>query len=163
MNISPFGAEKDRWFMGQALAQARTAMLQDEVPIGAVVVNAAGEIIAQSHNATERLCTQAAHAEIRALSLAGEYRQDWRLEDYWLYVTLEPCVMCMGLIYLSRIKGLVYGASSPLFGSRLDNSMLLPVYKVDTLCVISDVCADEASEMLKQFFKEKRNAGDAVE
>lgn len=163
MNTSPFGAEKDIWYMKQALEQAHIAAQHDEVPVGAVVVNNQGEIIAKSYNATQQCCTQAAHAELNALRMAGENSGDWRLQGCWLYVTLEPCLMCMGLIYLSRIEGLVYGATSPLFGPRLDNTTLLPVYKVDTLRIISQVCALEASHMLKKFFQQKRKASESAQ
>lgn len=157
VKASIFGAQKDIFYMTQALEQAQIAASQQEVPVGAVVVNSQGDIVAKAHNATVALCSQAAHAEMQALREAGLYTGDWRLNGHWLYVTLEPCIMCMGLIYLSRIDGLVYGAMSPLFGPRLDKSILLSVYKVDTLCSISGVCASESAQLLKQFFKEKRN------
>lgn len=148
--------------MTLAIEQAALAQEQQEVPVGALVVNARGDIIAKAHNQTIQRCTQAAHAEMQALTSAGSINGDWRLTGCWLYVTLEPCVMCMGLIYLSRIEGVVYGATSPLFGSRLDNSGLLSVYKVNALQVVSGVCALEVAHMLKQFFKKKRIANDRV-
>jgi tRNA(adenine34) deaminase len=81
---------------------------------------------------------------------------DWRLSDYWLYVTLEPCSMCMGLIKLSRLAGVVYGASSPLFGFHLDNQEDLWVYKKDTFSIIEGVRCNEAADVLKDFFHKKR-------
>lgn len=154
-----FGKEKDLFFMQEAFEQAKLAYAIDEVPIGAVVVNSEGVIIARSHNSVERDCTQRAHAESLAIELAGKSLGDWRLNDHWLYVTLEPCSMCMGLVKLSRLAGVVYGAASPLFGFRLDNQEDLWVYKRDAFLVIEGVMIDETAELLKSFFHKKRKKG----
>lgn len=154
---SPFGAEQDKIFMTEALALAKQAGLSGEVPIGAVVVDQHGVIIGSGYNATEECHTQSAHAEMGALAAAGSKSNDWRLTGCWLYVTLEPCFMCMGLAYLSRLSGVVYGAQSPLFGGQLDSSRMVSVYKVNTLTVIGGVYEQEASDMLKAFFKKKRS------
>jgi len=151
-----FGKSKDLFFMQEALAQAKLAYEIDEVPIGAVVVNAEGVIIARAHNSVERDCTQRAHAESLAIERAGKHVGDWRLNGHWLYVTLEPCSMCMGLVKLSRLAGVVYGAASPLFGFHLDNQEDLWVYKKDAISVVEGVGVDEAAELLKKFFHNKR-------
>ena len=151
-----FGKDKDLFFMQEALAQAQCAYEIDEVPIGAVVVNPAGVIIGRGYNSVERDCTQRAHAESLAIENAGKSLGDWRLNGCWLYVTLEPCSMCMGLIRLSRLAGVVYGAPSPLFGFHLDNQEDLWVYKRDAIVVRDGVMADEAAELLKKFFQNKR-------
>src|SRR5437762_5882487 len=109
-----FGAQKDIFFMQEALAQAQCAADIDEVPIGAILVNSQGEIVGRGYNSVERDCTQRAHAECIAIEQASKKLGDWRLMGHWLYVTLEPCTMCMGLIKLSRLDGIVYGAASPL-------------------------------------------------
>jgi tRNA(adenine34) deaminase len=153
---TPFGVEQDRIYMREALAQARVAFSQDEVPIGAVMVDAEGHILSAAYNKTEQECSQRAHAEGFVIEAVGKQRNDWRLDGCWLYVTLEPCIMCMGLILLSRCEGIVFGADSPLFGSRLDNYELSPVYKKDALQVVRGVCAEEAADMLRQFFQKKR-------
>jgi len=142
--------------MRQALAQAHRAFERDEVPIGAVVVNKDGAIIARGYNQVEVQDTQSAHAELLAINKAGKKRGDWRLNDCWLYVTLEPCSMCMNLIYLSRFAGVVFGAASPLFGYRLDNTQSDQVYKKVTICVVEGVGADESAQLLKNFFNKKR-------
>jgi tRNA(adenine34) deaminase len=160
---SLFGAEKDCIYMEAALEQARYAASCNEVPIGAVVVDGAGTIIAHGYNATEQQHSQVAHAELSALRMAGVVLGNWRLSGCWLYVTLEPCVMCMGCIYLSRLAGIVYGASSPLFGLQLDNAALLPVYKIDTLCVVSGVYAQKSGALLKEFFRTKRSSNGTSE
>ena len=147
-----FGKEKDAGFMDEALAEAGKAYAIDEVPIGAVVVNAEGEIVARAYNSVERDCTQRAHAESLAIERAGKNLGDWRLNGHWLYVTLEPCSMCMGLVKLSRLAGVVYGAASPLFGFHLDNQESLWVYKKDVIKVIEGVKVNEAAELLKKFF-----------
>jgi tRNA(adenine34) deaminase len=157
MITSPFGYARDYEYMGNALEQASYADAIGEVPIGAVVINTEGAIIAKAYNQVEKKHTQAAHAEIQVLTMAGALQSDWRLEGHWLYVTLEPCIMCMGLIYLSRLSGIVYAAASPLYGWQLDSSAIMSVYKIDTVRIISGVRADEAAALLKQFFKQKRN------
>lgn len=152
----PLRKKGDEWYMAQALDCAREAMAADEVPIGAVVVDEQGEIIARAANSMEHDCSQGSHAEMKALSLAGAQRKNWRLEGCWIYVTLEPCAMCMYACLLSRVAGIVYGAESNLYGYHLDNALLLQVYKKDTLSVIKGVCAQEAQELLRVFFKHKR-------
>jgi tRNA(adenine34) deaminase len=156
MRETVFGKEKDCAFMQEALIEAQKAFDADEVPIGAVVVDAKGIIIARAHNRVQRDCTQRSHAESIALEIAGKARGDWRLNDCWLYVTLEPCSMCMGLAVLSRVSGVVYGAASPLFGFHLDKEDDLRVYKRDAFLIIEGVKEKEAATMLKSFFKQKR-------
>jgi tRNA(adenine34) deaminase len=153
---SVFGTEKDLFFMQEALEQAECAVAIDEVPIGAVVVNAHGEIVGRGYNSVERDCTQRAHAECIAIEHASKKLGDWRLNGHWLYVTLEPCSMCMGLIKLSRFNGVVYGASSPLFGFRLDNHEDLWVYKKDAFSIIEGIKEEESAALLKDFFHKKR-------
>lgn len=156
--MTPFGKEADTYFMNQALTQAKRAFAKDEVPVGAVVVSPQGNIIARGHNQVEKKHTQAAHAEVQALVKAGKKVADWRLEGHWLYVTLEPCAICMNLIYLSRLAGVIYGAKSPLFGyHHLDNNGSSSLYKRDAVMVIADICGQEAAQLLRTFFKEKRN------
>jgi tRNA(adenine34) deaminase len=151
-----FGAEKDNAFMVEALVEAQEAYAINEVPIGAIVVSPEGVIVARAHNSVERDCTQRAHAESLAIEYAGKALGDWRLNGYWLYVTLEPCSMCMGLIKLSRLAGVVYGAASPLFGFRLDNQEDLWVYKRDAFSIIEGVKQEESAVLLKNFFQKKR-------
>lgn len=157
---SPFGEKRDIFYMGHALTSAREAMEHNEVPIGAVVVDEDGEIIASAYNTTEHDCAQGSHAEMKALAIAGKKRGNWRLNGCWLYVTLEPCAMCMYASLLSRVDGIVYGAPSHIYGFHLDNALLLQVYKKDTLRVVKGVCEQETQDLLKQFFKQKRKDAD---
>lgn len=152
---SIFGAQRDIFFMEQALAQARKALAHDEVPVGAVVVDAHGNIIARAYNAVEKQCSQRAHAESLALARAGKKCNNWRLDGHWLYVTLQPCIMCMGLIRLSRLDGVLYAAPSPLFGSGLDLELPSAVYKRE-IALIGGILQDEATVLLKEFFQTKR-------
>ncbi|MDP3889363.1 MAG: nucleoside deaminase [bacterium] len=156
MNASIFGKQKDQFFMQLALAQAKRAFEKNEVPIGAIVVAPDGTIIARAFNRVEQKHTQRAHAEMLVLEKAAQKYGDWRLSGHWLYVTLEPCSMCMGLARLSRLAGVVYGADSPLFGYQLDNVEGLRVYNEDVLLTIKGVEATEAALLLKQFFQNKR-------
>jgi tRNA(adenine34) deaminase len=149
---TPFGQDQDLFFMRAALAQAQRAFDRQEVPIGAVVVNNQGMIVGRGYNKVEQTDTQAGHAEVLAVTQAGKKIQDWRLDGCWVYVTLEPCAMCMHLLLLSRVTGIVYGARSPLFGYSLDKYNLPQVYKMDTITVIEGVLDQEASRLLKQFF-----------
>jgi len=151
-----FGKEKDLFFMQEALVEAKKAQEIDEVPIGAIVVNKEGIIIARGYNRVEKDYTQRSHAESLAIEKAGKELKDWRLKGCWIYITLEPCTMCMELIKLSRLAGVVYGASSPLFGFQLDKIEDLSVYKRDTFSIIEGVRSNESANILKQFFRKKR-------
>lgn len=142
--------------MEYALLQARKAYDKGEIPVGAVIVDGNGVVIARSHNMVESKKTQCAHAEIRAIISANKKLKDWRLSNCWLYVTLEPCVMCMGLIMLSRLQGLVYATKSPLFGFHLDTQLSCQVYKSSAPIIVSGVGEQEAVYLLKQFFKKRR-------
>jgi tRNA(adenine34) deaminase len=143
--------------MRLALDEAREALAHDDVPIGSVIVDADGTELARARNARERDADPTAHAELVALRDAAAKRGSWRLEGATLYVTLEPCAMCAGAMVLARIDRLVYGAVDPKAGavgslyniaqdSRLN-------HRID---VVSGVLADEASALLKTFFKAKR-------
>lgn len=156
MNETIFGQEQDTLFMKQALVMAQHAFDADEVPIGAVVVDQSGAIIGRGCNKVEKLHTQAAHAEMEAISRAGASRNDWRMNGCWLFVTLEPCSMCISMILLSRVSGLIFAAPSPLFGYHLDKDISYQVYKRDALVVIEGVCKQESVDLLQSFFNKKR-------
>lgn len=142
-------------FMDKALAQAERALKKNEVPVGVVIVNAQGEIIARAYNKVESLGTQLAHAEALAIRKACRKIGDWRLNGCWIYVTLEPCLMCFGLIHLSRMKGIVYGAKSTLFGIDLENTKSLSFY-TKSLSIEGGVKKDECLSVLRRFFKSAR-------
>lgn len=155
-NESIFGFKADKRYMALALKQAQKAAVCDEVPVGAIVVDADGVIIARGRNKVEDSCNQAAHAELNAIIKATRIKKNWRLNGCWIYVTLEPCVMCIGLIINSRLSGIVYAAQSPLFGYNLDKGISSWVYKKNAFRVVHGVCVDQSVALLKDFFKKKR-------
>ena len=145
----------DTHYMQQALELAQHANDLGEVPIGAVVVSATGEILGQGFNQTETKKCQDCHAEINAIRAACHTIGDWRLEGCIMYVTLEPCLMCFGCIDLSRIERLVYGAESPLFGYHQARESLIHISK-HVKNITFGVCKDESEALLKRFFQGKR-------
>lgn len=153
---SLFGAQQDSAYMLLALQQAHKAYQCDEVPIGAIIVNTYNQIIAGAYNRVESMYTQCAHAELLALQQAGQYAQDWRLYGCWIYVTLQPCSMCMHAIKLHRIAGVVYAADSPLFGYPIKGEEFDSLYKNDTIQILSGIEKDKSEQLLRQFFKQKR-------
>lgn len=145
----------EQQFMVHALEQAKLAAKLGEVPIGAVIIAPDGSIIAKAYNKTEQMHSQTAHAELLAIAQAGKKLQNWRLSDCWIYVTLEPCAMCMHALILSRIAGVVYGADSPLFGYTLEKHHEFKVYQIP-MPIRAGVLANEAAQLLKDFFEKRR-------
>jgi tRNA(adenine34) deaminase len=146
----------ERW-MREALAEALKALDGGEVPVGAVVV-LDGAIIGRGHNEIERRSLATAHAEILAIEEAARTLSDWRLDGCTVYVTVEPCHMCMGAFYLSRVQRVVYGASQPRTGAcgsvdRFHESALMN----HTIEVRGGVLADEACRLLQEFFSQVRS------
>lgn len=148
--------QTDEYYMQLALEQARLAEQLDEVPIGAVVVYE-GKVIAQGYNRREIDNDPAGHAEFIAIKKASEHLGVWRLLGCTVYVTLEPCVMCAGLMHQSRIERCVYGAADPKAGA------LGSLYSINSDArlnhcfeVTPGVCAEECASMLRQFFRKKR-------
>lgn len=141
----------DERFMREAISEARKALAQDEIPIGAVVV-ANGMIIGRGHNLTETLHDVTAHAEMQAITAAAEWLGGKYLDQCTLYVTVEPCVMCAGAIAWSQLGRLVFGTADEKRGyQRYAPNALHPKTEV-----ASGILADECSAMMKEFFKSKR-------
>lgn len=143
--------EDDVRYMNMALAEAHLAAHEGEIPVGAVVV-AGGRVIAKAHNMTERLRDVTAHAELQAITAAATALGGKYLTDATLYVTLEPCTMCAGAIGWSHMGRLVYGADDPKRGFR----RFAPQALHPRTEVASGILADEAAELIQQFFKAKR-------
>ncbi len=141
----------DERFMQQALVEARKALAQDEIPIGAVVV-ANGSIIGRGHNLTETLHDVTAHAEMQAITAAEEYLGGKYLDKCTLYVTVEPCVMCAGAIGWSQMGRIVFGASDPKRGYQT----YAPRAFHPKATMTSGVLEEECSRLMKDFFKSKR-------
>ena len=143
--------ETDEKYMRLALEEAKLALAEDEVPIGAIIV-AGGRIIGRGHNLVETLTDVTAHAEIQAVTAAASTIGGKYLTDCTLYVTVEPCPMCAGALAWSQIGGVVYGASDPKRGfSQFTPSLMHPKTEVT-----SGILADECGTIVSEFFKKKR-------
>jgi tRNA(adenine34) deaminase len=145
------------YYMRLALQQARKALEDDEVPVGAVIIHD-GHVIGRAHNQRERLQDPTAHAEMIAITQAAEYLHNWRLTGTTMYVTLEPCAMCAGALVLGRVDRLVYGATDPkagACGSVLD--LVRDTRLNHRLEVIAGVLAQECGDLLREFFEAKRS------
>ena len=141
----------DKYFMRQALVEAKAAGEDGEIPIGAVMV-CRNSIIARSHNLTETLHDVTAHAEMQAITAAAETIGGKYLTDCTLYVTVEPCVMCAGALGWSQISRIVYGASDP----RRGYSLIAPDALHPRTEVVSGVLEEECRQLMVDFFKNKR-------
>ncbi len=139
--------------MQLALQEARIAYDEDEIPVGAVIVQG-NRTIGRGHNQTERLTDVTAHAEIIALTAAFSYLGAKYLPDATLYVTLEPCHMCAGALYWSKIGRIVIGASDEKHGYRHFYGSKSPFHPKTQLT--SGVLADEGAQLMKDFFKGRR-------
>ncbi len=146
--VEPFD---DTYFMKKALQEAEVAFEKGEVPVGAVIV-IDNKIIARGHNLTETLTDVTAHAEMQAITAAANFLGGKYLKGCTLYVTLEPCQMCAGALYWSQIANIVYGARDKERGFISLNTTLHPKTNIR-----GGIMADEASELMKRFFIEKRN------
>ncbi len=147
--LEPFD---DKYFMREALKQAQLAFEMDEIPVGAVVVSR-NKIIARAHNLTEKLTDFTAHSEMQALTSASSFLGNKYLNECTLYVTLEPCLMCAGALFWTRIGRLVYGASDQKRGmNQIQHKVLHPATKVE-----GGIMADECSALLSEFFRKKRD------
>jgi len=146
--INPFD---DTYYMKKALQEAEEALEKGEVPVGAIIV-VEDRIIARAHNLTELLNDVTAHAEMQAITAAANFLGGKYLLNCTLYVTLEPCQMCAGALYWSQISKIVYGAKDEHRGCGVMGTKLHPKTIIE-----GGVLADEASDLLKRFFIEKRN------
>ena len=141
----------DSYFMKKALEEAQSAYAKGEIPVGVVIV-ANQQVIARGHNLTELLKDVTAHAEMQAITAAANFLGGKYLLDCTMYVTLEPCQMCAGALYWSQISNLVFAASDPVRGYRKMGAKLHPKTRVK-----NGILEEEASELLKRFFIERRN------
>ena len=146
----------DNHFMQQALAQARLAGRAGEVPVGAVIVKD-GNVIATGRNAPITDHDPTAHAEIKALRAAAQHLGNYRLVDCELFVTLEPCTMCVGAMLHARLKRVVFGAYDAKTGAAGSQSNVFENLSLNhQTAVQGGVLADECAQVLQDFFKTKR-------
>lgn len=153
MPLLTFGKMNDAYFMGQALKQAQIAFEEDEVPVGAIVV-IGDRIIARGYNQVEKLNDPTVHAEIIALTSAFHFLGSKYLPEASLYVTVEPCVMCAGALYWSKIGRVVYGASDEKNGYSRIQPLLSPFHPKTE--IVYGVLKEECADLMKKFFRNKR-------
>ena len=143
----------DEYFMQQALKEAQYAFEEDEVPIGAVIaIN--NKIIARGHNQVQKLNDPTAHAEILAITSACSFLGAKYLNGAALYVTVEPCLMCSGALYWSKLSRIIYGATDPKNGYRHITENNWPFHPKTEL--IKGIMEEECAALIKEFFKTKR-------
>jgi tRNA(adenine34) deaminase len=143
--------------MEMALEEARAALAEDEVPIGAVIVSAEQGVIARGHNQREQLVDPTAHAEMIAITQAAQALGSWRLEKCVLYVTLEPCPMCAGAMVQARLPLIVYGAADPKAGACHTLYEITSDPRLNHRAeVLGGVLADRCAGILSEFFLSKR-------
>jgi len=148
----------DLFYMAMALEEARKAARMDEVPVGAVLVDGAGSILARTHNQLISLCDPSAHAEMLAIRIGGERVGNYRLTGATLYSTIEPCIMCMGGIIHARLSRVVFGARDPKWGAAGSLYDFASDARLNhTLEVVSGVYENEATEIIRGFFRNKRS------
>ena len=149
--------EKDIKYMQEALIEAKKAFELDESPIGAVIVYKE-QIIGRGYNRRNTDKNPLAHAEMLAMNEACRFLGDWRLEECTIYITLEPCPMCSGAIVQARIPRVVFGAKSPKAGFAGSVANVLQMEALNHRCEVQEgICEEEASILLKTYFKNMRN------
>ena len=148
-------ATTDESFMREALLEAKRAAENNEVPVGAVVVSDK-KILSRAHNCTISLNDPTAHAEILAIRDACRIKKNYRIPDCDLYVTLEPCAMCLGAICQARVRRLIFGALDPKSGA-VESIMTFPFDRMNhTVEIEAGILSDECGKILKDFFAERR-------
>ncbi len=149
--------ENDEYWMRLALQQAQKAADRDEVPVGAVLVDQSGECLASGHNQPISAVDPTAHAEIVVLREAAKRMNNYRLPDTTLYITLEPCTMCVGALVQARVARIVFAASEPKAGAIVSALRLFETGRFNHQPEIdSGVLEAESSSLLANFFQQKR-------
>ena len=140
-------------FMGEALKEASRAYQKKEIPIGAVIVKD-GKIIARAHNKREKTKNALSHAEVLVINKACKRLKNWRLIDCDIFVTVEPCIMCLGALFNSRIRKLYFGAPNKSNGVVIDYNTTIQNHKIEA---IGGVKENEAKLLMARFFKESKS------
>ncbi len=149
--------ESDDFYLGEALAQAREGLAAGEVPVGAVVVGEGGEILARAFNQPIARHDPTAHAEVLALRQAARLAGNYRLPGVSLYVTIEPCIMCVGALLAARVQRLVFGAADPKAGACVSLYRLPEDPRLNhRIEVAGGVREAECRELLQEFFRARR-------
>ena len=146
----------DEQWMSLAIKQALKAEAEGEVPVGAILVKD-GLLIAKAHNQTISTNDATAHAEIQLIRTAGKKQENYRLTGTSLYVTLEPCAMCLGAMMHARIERIIYGAHDPKTGACGSSENLIDANCFNhTIDLVSGVLENECKQLLKKFFNSRR-------
>jgi tRNA(adenine34) deaminase len=146
-------------FMQMAIDQAMAAGQMGEVPVGAVIVDGDHQVIAGDHNRTISCCDPSAHAEINVLRAAARRLQNYRLLSTTLYVTVEPCAMCMGAIIHARLKRVIFGVSDPKWGAAESLYQLGQDARLNhQVEIVKGVCPDSCRQLIQTFFRNRRKA-----
>jgi len=154
MNQKP---EAHKKYMMLAMDEAKKAGQNGEVPIGAILVSEDDKILAAAYNNTISFCDPSAHAEILALREAGNKLNNYRLINTTLYVTMEPCLMCMGAIVHARLKRLVFGTYDPKWGAAGSLYNFAEDERLNHRTdIISGICEEECKSLIQEFFKKRR-------
>ena len=155
--MSSNNTQDDNYWMQLAIKQAETAFELGEVPVGAILVDKHNQPIASAHNAPISRCDPTAHAEIQVLRSAAVELNNYRLIGTTLYVTLEPCAMCLGAMINARVKRLVFGADEPKTGAVKSQTRLLEDIRFNhQLEVCGGLMAETCSALMSQFFQQRR-------
>jgi len=144
-------------FMHKALIEAEGAAREDEVPVGAVLIAQDGTVLAKAHNRTISLCDPTAHAEILALRAACRVVGNYRLLNTTLYVTVEPCIMCLGALIHARVAGVVFGTKEPKWGGAVSCCNLIAETGLNhTIDIQGGVLENQCRTLMQDFFRGKR-------
>ncbi len=158
--FNPNGQQTQVDFMNMAIAEASRAAINGEVPVGAIVVSARGVILAAAHNQTITHCDPTAHAEILAIRQACAQCGNYRLPGCVLYVTIEPCVMCMGAVVHARMAAVIFGAPDPKWGAAGSLYNFSQDQRLNHRVQISGgVCKQPCIELMQRFFGQRRKHG----
>ena len=143
--------------MSMAIIEAEKCLKTGDVPVGAIIVDESGNIIAKAHNTKEKDAVTIKHAEINAIVKANKKIKNWHLDNCTMYVTLEPCMMCTGAIIDSRLKKLVYGCSSLKYGFINTKYKISSNNQGKRITIVNNVCSKECKKIIQNFFKTKRS------
>lgn len=151
----------DEYYMMLALKEAQKAEEADEVPVGAIIVDANQEVLGRGFNRSISTNDPTSHAEINALRLASANVQNYRLTNTCIYVTIEPCIMCIGAIIHARVKRIVFGAPDPKWGAVVSLYQMASDHRLNhSPEIVSGICEKEAKDLIKGFFRKKRRDRD---